>query len=258
MRKLIVFWLFLSLFIRATAEPQRLSLDICGDYYLSLFSSKTENIILTQQAKDGYSLPMMIKKNIRSHRGHKEEIYRLKPDHVVYTDLSFDSLADHLPSMGIKVQRWPWAVHIKDLKNLYEQLGRELQNQQKVIELTSWLNKMPPQSKREGKIALMGAGGFIIGSHTHYDLFFQYVGMENYYQKRGFGQVSLESLVINPPDYIVTFGRNPKGYSLGEAYFDHALFKKLDIPIIDVSQYFLVCPSHEMIKAAEDVREQLL
>ncbi len=243
--------------IQGSAQPRWASLDICSDYYLALFSKENQDIVLSSQAKNSYSFPLNLNHNVKFHRGSLEEIYRLKADMVFYTDLTFNPLTHRLSEKEIITYKWPWSLNKEALKKLYTHLGQRFQNSQKAVELNNFIDNKSPAKPLSKNMALMGVGGFIVGQNTHYDILFKQAGVQNYYQKQGYGQISIEDLAMNPPDYIVTFRRNFKGYSLGESFFDHPLFKKRDISIIDISEYFLVCPSHEMLKAAEYIREQL-
>lgn len=254
MKKLLVILFFSCLIRGAAAEMRYVSLDICSDYYLRLFAPQKADIWLTKQAQDGYSLPLALPKNTKFHNNQLEAIYRLKPHKVFYTDLSFSALPKQLSSLGIKTQKWPWPIRREDLQKHHSTLGHYFENPQKAQNLNQRLAE-PAYSPMDKTIALMSEGGFIVGGGTHYDLFFEHLGFKNYYTKSGYGQISLEALALNKPDLIATFGLNPRGYSLGKGFFDRRFFKKLDIPFIDISSFFLICPSVEMLQAAQKVRE---
>lgn len=230
-----------------------LSLDICSDYYLALFAQKSDDIALTRQSQ---SLALTFGENTQFHKNQREEIYRLKPQNILYTDLASPAFISNLSQQGFSLQKWPWPKNKADLKEFYQNLSQQFHHPKK-WESIAPLFSAPSFAASSQKIALMGSGGFIVGQNTHYDIFFEALSMVNYYPKKGYGKLSWEEIFQNPPDVIVTFNLEPKGTSLGDDFWKHPVLSKLDIPIIDISEYVMICPNHELIKAAQKVKDVL-
>lgn len=242
----------------AMAAPlKRLSLDICADYYLASFVG-SEGVMFTRQAKDGFSLPMTIPTDSLSHNGSLEEVIAYAPEQILTSMLSFGDLPQKLQKYPYPTVHIPWATNLVELKTLHNRLDEVLKTKkgQKLnAKIDEILQNIPP--KTDKNMLILAPNGFTIKQGTHYDIIFDILGINNYHTGNGYGMIGIEEILTNPPDMIVTINRSPNRPQLGDSLLQHKALKQLGVPIYDISELFTICPSMELIGAAEKLREMM-
>lgn len=241
----------------ALATPQKLaSLDICSDYYLASFTNG-ENILLTRQAKDGFSLPIPIAEQSQTYRDI-EQIIAYNPDLIIQSGLSFGMLPEKLQKYPYPTIPLPWATDLTGLKTIHNRLDAVLNTDIGAnlnVKIDEILQNIPPKSDKN--MLILAQNGFTIKRHTHYDIIFDILGLSNYHKGDGYGIIRLEEIIANPPDMIITLGANPNRPQLADSIINHNILKKLNIPIYNLGDSFTICPSMELINAAQKLKEMI-
>ena len=123
--------------------------------------------------------------------------------------------------------------------------------------------RLSQQTHAKKKTALFYApGGFTHGKHTIYDELLALAGLENLANTlgiEGHGYMTLETLVLNQPDYLIIEDNQPNQATKAQQLLHHPVFKHplFKSEIISLNTGYLSCAGMGTLLAVEQLLEQI-
>lgn len=205
----------------SNAKGKILSLDLCSDWMLAKYASRSQVLALSPLIHQYH--PDWIDKDWPVHDGSIEQILQLKPDLVITGEYNALILRTRLQELGIKVEALTLPKNLSQV-NRYEEhflalLGQPARNADQ-----SWPQFVNTNDKHRPRLLLLGANGIGTGRETFEGDILQFSGWENYLQQNGYISLDLEKLVSDPPDAVLWVV--PTSEALSNLFADHPALQK--------------------------------
>ena len=190
----------------APAAPRVLSLDQCADQYVVALSPRQDVVGLSKRATQADSYLAARARGLPQRRATLESALAAQPDVVVRYWGGDSRLAADLERRGVRV------VEIDDagdfpgvranIRRVASSLGQEAAGERLIRAMNARLAAAAGAGKGRGALYVT-SGGDTMGAGTLIDAMIRAAGFTNLALHPGFGVVSLEALVLHPPEAII-------------------------------------------------------
>ena len=257
---------FLSVDCQAQNNKKIISINLCTDQYLLALADKKNILALSPFAKDlGMSYLAQEANEFQTIRDDAESVLQLKPDIVVASSFNNPNTLKLLRSNGIKVVTIGFASKLEDIKTHIDQFADGIGYQSKAVELKKQFEQTLQETKDLYKkydltILYYQRGGFIAGKGSLFGMIIEHAGLKNLaalQNRPTFGSMSIETLIVNPPDILV-LSKSIKAYhDQGRKLLKHpAMLKSFsDHKILRFPTSETVCSGPGTIAALKRLKE---
>jgi iron complex transport system substrate-binding protein len=233
------------------AAPQRIaSIYLCTDQLL-LHLADRERIVSLNRFADypDFSNEAGTFSGIPLNRGLAEEILPLKPDLVLAGTFTAPATKALLRRVGVPVLELPpeedFGAIRANIRRVAEVLDEKARGERLVADLDRAIAVGAPPAGRRPELMLYRFGGYSQGRHTLSQAIFERAGFANYAASRlaGVGQLSLEKIILDPPDAILLSERETARDSLSAETLAHPALRKLRtaLPTVIVPERLWTC-----------------
>ncbi|MEZ5758221.1 MAG: ABC transporter substrate-binding protein [Emcibacteraceae bacterium] len=254
-----------SLFTFADELPKAVSLDFCADQYLLALADPKQIIAVSKYAKDQNSFYRDRAAGLKQYGGTVEEILMMKPDVVLGTDWSF-MIQPALKNYGIETDTPQYGyetdILLKNLEHFGEVLNRHKQAEKIKTDYIDRLSKLEKLPKSDIRAAYITPSGYTGGTGTYIDNIIKLAGFKSLAEENGtigWQPLSLEKLLMNPPDLIVTsfFGQSDVEVSHW-SLTRHPEIQKImaEIPTVSIPSDMISCGSLFSIEIADYIHDE--
>ena len=214
-------------------SPRIASLNLCTDVLLLEAAPPASTLLLTALAADPNLSPYAARAARQArHRGLAEEILAFEPDWVVAEAGQAEAVRVRLARAGVEVLVLPSAADMttyeKNLARVSDRLGVQRPSSTAVRAATP--RPRDPRPGAASETALMLAGNaYAPGPETLADDLLAAAGLEDARARLGVkvgGEIPLETLVLNPPHYLVRSAAANGSVSLAEALLTHRALRR--------------------------------
>ncbi len=235
----------------AGAAPQRIaSIYLCSDQLLLQLADRGRIVSLNRFAADpSFSNDVGKVAGIPLNRGRAEEILPLKPDLVLAGTFTAPATKALLRRLGIPVLELPVEQNFADIRanirRVAKAIGEVARGEKLVAELDRGIAAKTPPDAWRPELMLYRFGGYSQGRHTLSDAIIERAGFANYAAARlnGVGQLSLERIVMDPPDAILLGDRGTARDSLSAETLAHPAMRRLraELPTVIIPDRLWIC-----------------
>lgn len=233
----------------ASAAPRVLSLDQCADEYVLALSPRAAIVGLSTRADDADSLLAAQARGLPLRRVDLETALSTRPQLVVRTYGGDARLVRALERRGVRVLTLDDATDFAGIRANLRRVGAAVGARSAAAALIAEMDARLARSAGawKGRSAIyLTPGGFSAGPGTLADAILRAAGFVNAEQKRGFVEVPLERLVLDPPQAVVTAFfdtefANGASWSPGR----HALMRKIvaEHAVASLPGALIACPN---------------
>jgi iron complex transport system substrate-binding protein len=256
-----------TILVQAAQLPSIVSTNLCSDL-LSLSLAGPEQIVsLSAKSQDPARSPVVQQaKQYPVNHGSSEEIIALRPDLVLASRRW--RTHPHLKrfrELGIQIITVPPSVNWQDVTEttlkVAQAMGREAQGRALLADLQQRLTRLQQRS-RPLSVLYLRVNGRTAGDNTYIDTVLQSVGVTNHASRigiRGWGQLSLEQLVMQPPDvFLVSDFVRDTGYAESHWSRHPWLQQRLTkTPTLTLPANQGSCSTWHLIELAESIAQQI-
>lgn len=254
---------FLSNEVAYAEDPMAVSLDFCADQYLLALADPKQIMAVSKLATNENSYFKDKAIGIPQFGGTVEEVLKLRPDVVIGTDwafmvfpvLSHYGITTTLPDYGHQSDVFFKNIsRFGDVLNRNDQANKVIQNYQKRLKTL----KATPKSKLTA--AYLTPSGYTGGIGTYIDDVITLAGYSSFAQAHniiGWQPISLETLLLNPPDLIISSFFDQDDVQLSHwSLTRHPKVAQMmnDIPTISIPGNLISCGGLFSIEIAEYIR----
>lgn len=254
------------------ALPRIVSTHLCADQLALRLAAPEQILSVSYKSQD----PQRSRYAERAQRypgngGSSEEIIQLQPDIVLASRRwRQHPQQDQFDALGIRIVVVPisknWPSVFEDTQWLANQIGRSDHAYELLADVRQRLTALhqalqTPRKDKQSMLFLRPNGGSA-GSGTHIDMLIEALGFDNYASEmglNGWGQLSLEKLVMQPPDWFLLGGYvRDSAYAKSQLSRHPVLQNLLDSrPSVTLPADQGSCASWQVLEAAEFLAEQL-
>jgi iron complex transport system substrate-binding protein len=238
----------------AAAKPARVvSLNLCADQFVVALAERGRIAALSPLAADpAFSAVAAEAAGIPRVRPIAEEVLPLDPDLAVVGPWGATRVAALLEARGVAVLRLDLAEEfdaiLRHLRAVAAALGERDRGERLAAAIGRELAALPPPADPR-RALVWQARGFVPGRGTLADAVLRAAGLVNAAPFAGYGFVSLERLLADPPDLLVTApAAGPP--SLSEALLEHPALARAAIPRARIDPAWLACGGPQTVRAA--------
>lgn len=210
----------------------------------------------------------MAKKVSRTLKLDLEQILELQPELVVLGRTAPGEIFSTLGETGVKVFRFTEYQSVDGIQKSLTALGKAIGEESKAISMASSMEERL-QKVSEGwsehkkpRLLYYNPGGFTGGKGTFVDSIITKAGAVNVASEMGiYGtkKLSLESVIYQDPDYLLSMGSGRWNSVEVKEFFSNPAVKKLrairDGKVFLISPKYLFAPSHHVIEVIEELAE---
>ena len=258
----------LSLFSLGDDEPAPIiSLNLCTDQILLALRPDTRLFTspLSMQTQYNYLHEEVDAKRLSKKK--LENLILLNPSIVITGIFTDPYLLKGLKLATIPLLSVPYANSLHQAIDNILLVSTAIHEEHKGKALASAIQqkrqRLSQQTHAKKKTALFYApGGFTHGKHTIYDELLALAGLENLANTlgiEGHGYMTLETLVLNQPDYLIIEDNQPNQATKAQQLLHHPVFKHplFKSEIISLNTGYLSCAGMGTLLAVEQLLEQI-
>ena len=253
----------------ASAEdlPPAVSTNLCADLWLTQLGAPEQIVALSQQSHNVRLSPIAdVARHYPSNRGSVEELLVLKPARaLVYQGWNGRGQAHWLADHGIALiaPEYPttWDATLINAQQIAEALGRAHAGQALIEQIDAQMQALSGQLPPYRVLYLRPNGGSA-GQDTYIDALLAHLGLRNLAAEqglRGWGRVSLEQLIMEPPDLLLLGYFDQPQAVTQSGYARHpltqALFERL--PTVSIPATAWGCGGLELVDTARLIVERI-
>jgi iron complex transport system substrate-binding protein len=247
--------------IPAVAAPQRIaSLSLCADQLLLSLVDRRRIVSVTRFASaPSISGVADAITGIPRNRGSAEDILPLGPDLIVAGEYTQPSTKALFRKLGIPLLEISVATDFDGVRKNIRRIATAVDATEKADHMIDTLNsRLAAAAGSAGpapSLLFYRLGGYSQGRHTLMDAIIRHAGFVNHAAQAlpGVGRVSLETVVVTPPDVIVLgSGHGPRSSRAAE-YLSHPAFRQLrsKIPSVTLPDRLWICGLPSSVDAVE-------
>ncbi|MCC3861524.1 ABC transporter substrate-binding protein [Pseudemcibacter aquimaris] len=246
-------------------RPRAVSIDFCADQYLLALASNDQIVSISKQSLEPHSYYRDRAKTLPNFDGTLEQILTLKNTHIMATEGAYNVLPA-LINYGIETIRTSYGhrpeVVYENIENFAKFLNQEERGQTLIKERQTILAKLQSLPSKNKTILYLTPSGYTAGTSTYVDDVIKMAGYKSYAETHGITSwqpLSLERVILNPPDLIITsFFDNKNVHVSHWSLTRHPKIVELmdHIPTIPVPGQLSACGGLFSIEAADYIRNQ--
>ncbi len=210
------------------APVRVVSMNLCTDQLAMMLAAPGQLISVTNVSIDPLSSTQVEKaRGYPLNAGRAEEIYAMAPDLVLANEYTDPTALQLLRGLGVEVRQFPVITRLDQVPGLVRDIGTALGRETAAEKLASDVEaRLADLSAKGGKrptAAFFYAAGYSLGPGTLSHDIIARAGFDNLSEVLGHsggGRISLEELLMNRPDVIVTSAGYP-GASRSEEVVEH-------------------------------------
>jgi len=211
----------------AEAPTRVVSMNLCTDL-LALELAPDSVVAVSGLARDPTSSPIAdLAAAYPATVGTAEDIYLMSPDLVLAGSFTERSTIEMLRRLDIRVEEFAPAQSLedirRDLRRMGRLLGREVEAARWLEAFDTGLESVDTNTDPPPRALTYFANGYALGNGTLVGTVLEAAGLRNVAAERGLaggGRLSLEHVVLEEPDLIISGARYP-GTSRSEHILDH-------------------------------------
>lgn len=221
----------------ASTRPRRIvSLNPCLDVILVRLVERERIAALSRYSRDRYGSTIAEEaRALPFTRGTTEEIMALRPDLVLGDQWGGERTAAALGRLSVRVERFDVpstvAASLDQVRRVAAVVGEPARGEVLVRSIESVLaQSAPPSGQRPIPALVFMPGGFVSGPGTLMDEMMTRMGLTNVagrYGLNGSGMVSLERLIAEPPELLLTGQPWPGSPGWAERTMEHPALDRL-------------------------------
>ena len=262
----LALWLMFGGSAVAELPVRVVSASLCTDQYVLPLADRSQIAGLSRLAADPfYSTYVELAAGIPTHRRTAEAVALMEPDLVIAGLYAPRSMIRMLKQLGIPILNIRSAKKLNDIlpniRTVADALGRPVRGRMLAEDLEEQINQFA-SSEQRATGALYRPGGYVMGMDTIVNDVMRAAGLGNLGAElgiRGEGRLSLEHLVMNPPDFLIvdSFRRDRPG--VGQSVLWHPVLAKLSGPegILEFPIKYWLCAGPPAIEGAERLSEEV-
>jgi len=254
-----------SFFTYADELPKAVSLDFCADQYLLALADPAQILAVSKYAKDKNSFYRDRAAGLKQYGGTIEEILMMNPDVVLGTDWSF-MIQPALKNYGIDTDTPQYGyktdILLKNLIYFGKILHRNQQAEKIRSDYIARLSRLEKLPKSDIKAAYITPSGFTGGTGTYIDNIIKLAGFKSLAEENGttsWQPLSLEKLIMNPPDLIVTSFFDQSDVEVSHwSLTRHPEIQKImaQIPTVSIPSDMISCGSLFSVEIADYIHDE--
>jgi iron complex transport system substrate-binding protein len=254
-------FILLSHFVQA--KPQKIvSINLCTDQLLMLLAER-ENIASVSYlaAKPNASAMFKEAAGILVNHGQAEEILLMKPDLILAGTFTSRPAVFLLKRLGFNIVELPVASDFDDIRRNIMTVAHAVGEIQKGEQLIASFNNrlltaLATHSHKRPVAVFYRENGYTTGGNALANTILEAGGFINLAVRLGIsgsGHLSLETLISQDPDIIISGRRRSQKGSAATAAFQHPAFKqfKAQKQMIVISDPFWICGTPFVLDAVE-------
>ena len=253
----------LSIQLARAEEPKAVSLDFCADQYLLALANPAQIMAVSKRATDENSYFREKAMGLDHFGGTVEEVLRLRPDVVIGTDWAF-MILPVLSQYGIKTNVPDYGhqsyVLFKNIARFGDVLGRSDQAKKLIADYQKRLKTLKNIPKSKLTAAYITPSGYTGGTGTYIDDVISLAGYSSFAAANnivGWQPISLETLLLDPPDLIISSFFNQSNVHVSHwSLTRHPKVARMmnEIPTISIPGNLISCGGLFSIEIAEYIR----
>lgn len=216
----------------ATPVPPRriVSLNPCLDVILIRLVGRQRIAALSRYSRDRYDSTIADEaRALPFTRGTTEEVVALRPDLVLGDQWGGERIAAALGRLNVRVERFDVpstvAASLDQVRRVAAVVGEPARGEALVNSIETVIARnAPPPSRRPVSALVFMPGGFVSGPGTLMDEMMTRMGLTNVatrYGLKGSGMLSLEQLIADPPELLLTGQPWPGSPGWAERTMEH-------------------------------------
>jgi len=199
--RLMVYFVFIAGFVLSPSSfadnsKRIISLDLCTDWMLLKYASKSQHITYSPLLYR-YKADWVVE-GLPVHDGSLEQILEINPDLVISGEFNATLLIKRLRQLTIKTEVMPLPLNLSSIIE-YTNKFKSLVRTNHLLEKLLILDTVASNGK---KLLLLGENGIGAGNRTLENDIIEKSGWNNYLQAEVFVSLDLEQVVRNPPDAV--------------------------------------------------------
>lgn len=241
--------------------PHIASLDYCADQYVLSLADPGQIVAVSKEAEDLHSFYRLKAKGIPKTNSTISEVISLKTDLALQTYSMAPNMSQMTERVGIKLIETTYGddvqVMFDNLNFIGQSIRQEVRAKEMIGDFKERLKQVETFPRSTLKVAYITPSGFSAGTGTFVDEILKLSGFDTYAGSQGYKgwfEMPLEALIINPPDVIVTsfYDTNLAEQSnWSSSRHDSLLGMMNDIPTINLPGRYMACNGLFLIEAAE-------
>lgn len=276
---LLLLFLFLAFPARAEPPQRIVSLNVCVDQLVLLLADRSQIAALSYAAGEPAQSWLADQAEGFPHLyGQAEEVLPLNPDLVLAGAFTARPGVAILRRFGYRVVDVPDALTLDDIRaairQVAEAVGHPDRGETLIAEFDAALAAAAPQDalgdapgeERRPRAAFLSMGLYTNGAGTLVDALLEAAGFANAARGWGIdfiGPVTLETIILDPPDLFVIGLDSDTTPSLAAEVLDHPVLRELaeSRPRFSVPGRYWVCGSPAVLEVVErlaELRRQML
>jgi iron complex transport system substrate-binding protein len=240
--------------ISAASALKIASLNLCADEYLLMLARPHEIASVTRLSHDANESPLW--RQARRHpanRGSLEEIIRARPTIILTMGGSGRSTALIARRLGIRSVDLPPPSGISDVATNIRTVAIALGDPKRANSALARIAALTASSPRTSKDAIfVSGGGASIGDWSAAKAWMRLAGLQQR-SIRG-GKVTLETLLVSPPEILLRSNYRSGQLSAGQAWFAHPIVKRLSARTRTTDGRAWTCAGPLMMREIERLR----
>ncbi|MCF6204495.1 MAG: ABC transporter substrate-binding protein, partial [Methylococcaceae bacterium] len=232
----VVTGLFILSSHTALAKPQRIvSINLCTDQLLMLLAERKHIASVSYlAAKESSSAMFKEAIGLKQNYGLAENILLMKPDLILAGTFTSRPAVFILKRLGFNIVELPIATSFDDIRRnimtVARAVGEEERGEQLISSFNQRLSKVLALQPKKIPVAVFyRENGYTTGGNTLANTLLEAGGFTNLANQLGIsgsGHLSLETLIMEAPDIIISGKRQSKKGSVAMAAFQHPAFKQ--------------------------------
>jgi len=200
-------------------------------------------------------------KGIKANHGLAEDILLMKPDLILAGTYTSRPAVFLLKRLGFNIIELPVARNLDDIrqniKTIANAVGEVEKGEQLLADFNQRLAKeLAAQPKQRPVAVFFRENGYTTGGNTLANTILETAGFINLATQLGIsgsGHLSLETLIVENPDMIISGKQRSEKGSIARSAFQHPAFKKFiaQKQIINISDPLWVCGTPFVLDAIE-------
>jgi len=224
--------------LSAEEKPQRIvSLSLCTDQVLLMLVEPDRIASVSHLAADPvYSYMAAYAEGIQVHNGLAEEIIPLNPDVIIASKYTTGNTVEMLKQLGHTVITFPSPTTLAEVEIFTRDIGQAVGEPEKANSLIQTMHQEIQAAQAlvkhlpKEKAISYAPNGFTAGTYTLKTEILKKAGYSNLSSELGidyYGNISIESLIINKPDVVIIDEDLPNQDSLAQRFTNHPALQRM-------------------------------
>lgn len=241
--------------------PRVVSVNPCLDAILVHVANRSQIVALSHYSRiPQQSNIIEIARTLPVTHGTAEEIITLRPDILLSTPFEPMTTRNALERLGIPSHRFNMpesvAQSFEQVREIARLVGHPARGERLIQQIQTAIASARPQGQRRIKALIYQPNGFAAGKGTMLNEMMELAGLENVASDYGvgkWGNVSLEHILMNPPELLLSGGASSGARSHAERLMRHPALSSLSGKVVQArfDERYLYCGGPVLIRTAQ-------